>query len=87
MTSFRIEPVATVGHSSTAVAAELGVSPETVGRWVRTGELAAIRLGAGPLARYRIAPEAIDAFLHTTTKEKGRRPACDTHTLSELEGD
>jgi excisionase family DNA binding protein len=63
-------PAATLGHSSTEVAAELGVSPETVRRWVRTGELEAIRLGAGPLARYRIAPEAIDAFLHATTKKE-----------------
>lgn len=62
------------------VAGMLGVSPETVLRWVRRGELPAIRLPGGAI---RFEEAAIEAKLQewaTTTRgvvtnPAGRRPA------------
>lgn len=48
-------------------AAELGVSTLTVRRWVNAGDLRAVRLGSGPLARIRISREALEEFLRPTT--------------------
>jgi excisionase family DNA binding protein len=42
------------------VAALLGVSPETVLRWTRAGQLSAVKLPSGAV-RYR--PDALDAWL------------------------
>ena len=43
------------------VAKRLGVHPDTVRKWIRSGELEAIVLG-GP-AGYRIPQDALDKFL------------------------
>jgi excisionase family DNA binding protein len=41
----------------------LGVSAETVRRWVTEGRLEGVRLGDAPLARYRISADALERFL------------------------
>jgi excisionase family DNA binding protein len=48
--------------SASAAAAELGVSVATLRRYVAEGELEAVRLGPGPLARIRVSREALDRF-------------------------
>ncbi len=44
------------------VAERLGVSQETVRRWIRAGEIAVLDLG-GPKAGYRIREADLDVFL------------------------
>ncbi len=44
------------------VARELRVSPETVRRWLRAGQLRGVRLG-GDKAGYRIAAAELERFL------------------------
>lgn len=44
-------------------AAELGVSAASVRRWVASGELQAVRLGDGDLARIRIPRAALERFV------------------------
>lgn len=40
------------------------VHPQTIRRWIKKGELPAIRLGDGPTARFRIRQEEFEAFLN-----------------------
>jgi excisionase family DNA binding protein len=60
--------------SASQAAAELGVTTSTVRRWVANGDLRAVRLGAGPLARIRIPAEALRELL---------RPAATGHEEAE----
>jgi excisionase family DNA binding protein len=52
-----------------AVAERLDVTPETVLRWTRRGELPAIRLPGTARGRLRYRPEEVEAWLeeHATT--------------------
>ena len=52
------------------IAALLNVHPETVRKWIKSGELKAIRLG-GP-AGYRIAQSAYDQFLRERQEPEQR---------------
>lgn len=45
------------------VGRRLAVSPASVRRWIVAGQLDAVRLGNGNLARYRLTPEAVDEFV------------------------
>jgi excisionase family DNA binding protein len=45
------------------VADQLGVSAQTVRRWVREGDLEALKLGSRRGASVRIPPRAVDQFL------------------------
>ncbi|MGD9724770.1 MAG: helix-turn-helix domain-containing protein [Pirellulales bacterium] len=45
------------------VADRLQVHPRTVQAWLRSGELAGIRLGSGRTAAWRIEPSALQAYL------------------------
>ena len=45
--------------STKAVAAELGVTSRTVAKWIRDGELTAVRLGR----IWRVRREALDDFI------------------------
>lgn len=51
------------------VAARLGVKPESVTAWIRSGALRALNLARpGSIRpRYRISPEALDTFERTRT--------------------
>ncbi len=49
----------TSGH----VAARLGVTRQTVDRWIRLGRLRAIRIEVGVGARYRIRRRDFEAFV------------------------
>ena len=49
------------------VAKQLAVHPDTVRKWIRTGEIEAISLG-GP-AGYRIRQSAVDKFLNDRTSK------------------
>jgi len=51
------------------VAGIVDVHPETVRRWVNSGELRAIRLGPGRQARIRISPEELAAFIRASHDE------------------
>jgi len=53
------------------VAEQLDVNPDTVRKWIRSGELVAISLG-GP-AGYRITQAAVDRFI----RERTSRPQDD----------
>ena len=44
------------------VAARLGTSPDSVRRWIRNGELRAVRLGRTK-AGYRVDPADLQSFL------------------------
>ena len=45
------------------VAEIVGVSKQSVGRWIRSGDLAAVRLGNGPAARLRVHPADLEGFV------------------------
>jgi excisionase family DNA binding protein len=47
------------------VAAGLSVDKLTVRRWIASGELDAVRLGRGPLARIRVPKMALARFMRT----------------------
>ncbi len=49
--------------SVSEVAQILGVSTQSVGRWIRSGSLPAVRLGSGPAARLRVAPDDLEGFV------------------------
>jgi len=51
------------------VARQLGVNPETVRRWIRSGELNALSLG-GP-AGYRIPKSELDRFIRERMSKPG----------------
>ena len=51
-------------------AAALGVSTVTVRRWAASGELPAVRLRGGRLARYRIRPGDLMAFVRPADAER-----------------
>lgn len=57
------------------VADLVGVNPETVLRWTRRGELAAVRLPGGQL-RYR--PDELEAWLAANTTGAGVEESPDT---------
>jgi excisionase family DNA binding protein len=52
------------------VAAELGVSPVTVYRWVTDGRVPAIRLGVGPRAPVRIDPDELAERVAEWSRER-----------------
>jgi excisionase family DNA binding protein len=45
------------------VALIVGVSKQSVGRWIRSGDLPAVRLGSGPAARLRVDPRDLEGFV------------------------
>jgi excisionase family DNA binding protein len=49
--------------SVSEVAEIVGVSPRSVARWIRSGDLAAVRLGHGPAARLRVSPDDLAGFV------------------------
>jgi excisionase family DNA binding protein len=49
------------------VAEQFRVSEESVRRWVRDGELRAIRLGSSPRASMRVPASALDEFIQKGT--------------------
>ena len=51
------------------IAFELAVTTQTVRRWIADGELEAVRLGDGPLARFRVRQSALDAFVRPALEE------------------
>lgn len=51
------------------VAEALGVSVPTVRRWIRDGELDAVRLGSRGRASVRVAPGAVLRFIETRPSE------------------
>ena len=51
------------------VAAELGVNPETVRVWIRSGELVALSIGKG----YRISRADLDDFIRRRRTDYRRR--------------
>ncbi|MEO5576455.1 MAG: helix-turn-helix domain-containing protein [Gaiellaceae bacterium] len=57
--------------SPSEAARELGVTPASVRRWVASGELPAVRLGDGDLARIRITRDELQRFVRParTTNE------------------
>jgi excisionase family DNA binding protein len=57
--------------SVSEVAEIVGVTPQSVGGWIRSGDLAAVRLGSGPAARLRAEPSL--------------QPSLDPERLRELE--
>jgi excisionase family DNA binding protein len=65
--------------SPPAVARLLGISPDKVRNWCASGELKAANLAenqSGQRCRYRISPEALEAFLkrRSTPPQKQQRP-------------
>ena len=57
------------------VANILDVTPEAVKRLITAGRLAAINVGAGSVrAAYRVAPEALEAFLKASTVRPAAAP-------------
>ena len=60
-----MSPVGSRFLSPVAVARLLGVRDSKVAGWIRTGELKASNLAtrAGTRPRYRISPQALEAFL------------------------
>lgn len=50
---------APLGRTVPAVAARCGVSPATVRRWIRAGDLQAVRVGQS----YRVSDEALASFI------------------------
>jgi hypothetical protein len=48
-----------------AIAKTLGVDPHRVLGWIRAGKLAAVDLSDGTRPRYRVAPEALEAYLES----------------------
>ena len=69
-----------------AIAAQLGVTPETVRGWIVAGQLRAVNLASRGCRRprYRIAPEWLDDFLASRTvtpppKRTRRRRAKPAH--------
>jgi excisionase family DNA binding protein len=57
------------------VAKRLGVTPETVIGWIKTGQLKASNIGNGKARpRYRIRQSAVDAMLAAREPEPQRKP-------------
>ena len=52
------------------IAAELAVSTETVRRWIRGGQLKAVRAGR----QYRIVPSDLQEFLELNNQNKESKP-------------
>lgn len=48
--------------TTTDVARAFGVERQTVARWIRNGQLPALRIQVGERALYRIEPAAVRAF-------------------------
>ena len=48
-----------------AVAERVGVTADTVYRWIQDGHMRSVRLGTGPRARHRIPSEEVSRFLDT----------------------
>ena len=58
-----------------AIAKALGVDPETVLSWIKSGQLTARRLGSGKVRpRYRVARSALEAFLKSRETTAPSRP-------------
>ncbi len=76
-----MQTITTISPLLTAdqAARRLGVSAETVRRWIADGRLDGVRLGDGPLARYRIDPDALERFLRSAPGDaEGARHAMGT---------
>ncbi|CAN5803317.1 hypothetical protein BH23CHL2_BH23CHL2_27440 [soil metagenome] len=56
------------------VASELQVHEETVRRWIRNGELSALKFG-GPRTMYRVRPADLSAFMRQHTRSSSQRAA------------
>lgn len=61
MNNIALNPLLTIAE----VAESLGVSSGTVRRWIRNGDLEALKLGTGERASVRIAPAALVRFVST----------------------
>lgn len=55
------------------VATITAASTPTVLRWIRTGQLEAVRLGESRCAHLRVERQALDVFLHQTAARGGKR--------------
>jgi len=69
------------------IAAQLGVKPDRVLRWIRTGVLSAINLSDGRLRpRFRVAPSDLEIFLSTrrvaAPTRVVRRPRQDANVIA-----
>lgn len=59
-----------------AVAKRLGVAPEKVIGWIRSGKLKAVNVGDGIVRpRYRVSPDALDDFLRSRDASPAPKPA------------
>ena len=56
------------------VAEQLQVNPETVRRWIRNSELAALDIG-GPRGGYRVRPSDLEAFIAVRYRPGGQGKA------------
>lgn len=65
-------------YSPPQIAEALGLDPETVHGWIRSGQLTARKLGSGTVRpRYRVAQSALERFLasrETTAPSRPQRP-------------
>ncbi len=55
--------------TTTEVATKLKVAPRTVGEWIRTGQLRAIKAGRD----WRVSPGDLEAFLHANANRPPER--------------
>jgi excisionase family DNA binding protein len=55
--------------TTTEVASRLKVAPRTVGEWIRTGQLRAIKAGRD----WRVSPNDLEAFLHANANRPPER--------------
>jgi len=55
--------------TTTEVAERLKVAPRTVGEWIRTGQLRAIKAGRD----WRVSPNDLDAFLYANANRPPER--------------
>jgi len=55
--------------TTTEVATRLKVAPRTVGEWIRTGQLRAIKAGRD----WRVSPNDLEAFLHANANRPPER--------------
>jgi excisionase family DNA binding protein len=70
MSSSLLEPQLTTEDAARL----LKTTPETIRTLLREGALRGSRLGDGPRARYRIAPDELERFLDRRTQKDARPP-------------
>jgi excisionase family DNA binding protein len=61
------------------VAEIVGVTPQSVARWIRAGDLAAVRLGSGLAARLRVHPADLEGFVEPVGRRWPPRDWNSTH--------